>query len=242
MLTLFQLPPSWGIPSFSPPCMKLETWLRMTGIPYEVGVFNLARAPKAKLPYLEDQGELMCDSTLVLDPLMARYKVDPDRGLGAVDRAVGLAVRRMLKEHMYWMIVYFRWREEPSFQVMRQTFLSFLPSALPEAARDQIIARTRADLLEQLRQQGMGRHSPDEVLRLASADLEAASVLLGGKPFFFGDEPTTIDATLYATVSNIIDAPIASPLRDLASRHASLVAHTRRMERRYFPELAAARG
>lgn len=33
MVTLYQPPGAWGIPSVSPFCVKLETWLRMAGVP-----------------------------------------------------------------------------------------------------------------------------------------------------------------------------------------------------------------
>ena len=35
MIKLFQFPPYWGLPNASPFCMKVETYLRMTGIPYQ---------------------------------------------------------------------------------------------------------------------------------------------------------------------------------------------------------------
>jgi glutathione S-transferase len=48
--------------------MKVENYLRMTGIPYEVvDDFDLAKAPKGKLPYIEDAGGL------ILDYLKATY-------------------------------------------------------------------------------------------------------------------------------------------------------------------------
>ena len=33
MIKLFQFPPAFGLPNASPFCMKLETWLRMAGLP-----------------------------------------------------------------------------------------------------------------------------------------------------------------------------------------------------------------
>ncbi len=35
MLRLYTLPGAWGMPSISPFCTKLETWLRMTGLAFE---------------------------------------------------------------------------------------------------------------------------------------------------------------------------------------------------------------
>ena len=35
-IKLFQFPRMFGIPNLSPFCCKLETWLRITRVPYEV--------------------------------------------------------------------------------------------------------------------------------------------------------------------------------------------------------------
>jgi glutathione S-transferase len=54
--------------------MKVENYLRMTSIPYEVvDDFALAKAPKGKLPYIEDAGRAIADSGLILDYLKATY-------------------------------------------------------------------------------------------------------------------------------------------------------------------------
>jgi len=35
MIKLYQFHPAWGLPNPSPFCMKVETYLRMAGLPYE---------------------------------------------------------------------------------------------------------------------------------------------------------------------------------------------------------------
>lgn len=40
--------------------------------------------------------------------------------------------------------------------------------------------------------QGMGRNTPEEVVILAKKDLDAMSLFLGNKKFFFGDKPVTV--------------------------------------------------
>ena len=36
MIKLYQFKPAWGLPNPSPFCMKVETYLRMAGLSYEV--------------------------------------------------------------------------------------------------------------------------------------------------------------------------------------------------------------
>ena len=56
-IKLYQFPPALELPNASPFCMKLETYLRMAGLPFEsVYTLNLRRAPKGKLPFINDGG------------------------------------------------------------------------------------------------------------------------------------------------------------------------------------------
>lgn len=56
----------------------------------------------------------------------------------------------------------------------------------------------------------MGRNSPDEVDEIAKKDLTALSTLLDDKPYLYGDQPTTIDATLFGTLVSLYDPPLNS--------------------------------
>jgi hypothetical protein len=57
MIKLHQFAPAFGLPNASPFCMKVETYLRMAGLPYErVNSGDVLRAPKGKLPVIDDDG------------------------------------------------------------------------------------------------------------------------------------------------------------------------------------------
>ena len=85
----------FGIPNISPFCCKLETWLRIAGIPYEVEVTtNPRKGPPGKLPFVDDGGVIIADSTIIIDHLKRTRGVDPDAGLDASQRALALATRR----------------------------------------------------------------------------------------------------------------------------------------------------
>lgn len=46
---------------------------------------------------------------------------------------------------------------------------------------------------KKVKAQGMGVHTPEEVSQFGCADLKVLSDMLADKPFFFGDEPTTVN-------------------------------------------------
>jgi len=50
-------------------CTKLETFLRITKLPYEIVETLPLKAPRGKLPYIEDQGQVITDSRLILNYL-----------------------------------------------------------------------------------------------------------------------------------------------------------------------------
>lgn len=105
MITLYTAPSFWGLPSISPPCMKLETWLRMAKLPYQAVIVtaqDFAIAPKGKIPFINYQGKLFGDSTLIIEMLKQAEGIDLEVNLTCTERAISLAFRRMIKENIYW--------------------------------------------------------------------------------------------------------------------------------------------
>src|SRR5690348_4249172 len=68
-IKLFQFPRMFAIPNLSPFCCKLETWLRMARIPYEVTTADPRGAPKGKLPFIEEAGVRIADTSLIIEHL-----------------------------------------------------------------------------------------------------------------------------------------------------------------------------
>jgi HPt (histidine-containing phosphotransfer) domain-containing protein/glutathione S-transferase len=237
VLRLVQMKRSWGLPNISPACMKLETWLRMTNIPYEVAPLDVANAPKGKIPYvvLED-GNRLGDSTLIIEHLKARYGKDPDAELTTEQRAIALAFRRMMKEDLYWVICYSRYKDASNWSIYRQHLVDSLEGVPPEQ-RPAIADMYQKLITDQLQGQGMGRHSQEEVYRLGTEDVAAVSDFLGNKSFFMGERPTTVDATVYAYLANILEVPLPSSVKDFGLSRENLVRYLQRMRSRFFPDL-----
>jgi glutathione S-transferase len=240
MIRLVQTLGAWGLPNISPPCMKLETWLRISGVPYQVAPLDMANAPKGKIPYIIDQdGSRIGDSTLIVSHLKAARGVDPDAELTSEQRAVALAFRRMLKENFYWVIIHERYKEERNWPQYREILIGNL-GFLPEEHRGPGADMYRKMILDQLQGHGMGRHTAEEVHRIGREDLAAVSDHLGNKPFFLGERPTTVDATVYAYVASMIGMGLPSPVRDFGRSRENLVRYCQRMHQRFFPELSSA--
>src|SRR5215471_371395 len=108
MITLYQYIPAWGLPDISPFVTKVDCYLRMTGLSYELVQFpptELVKTPKGKLPIIEDHGRQVADSGFIIDYLKATYGDTLDAHLSSRDRAVGAAFRRMMEESLYWSAI-----------------------------------------------------------------------------------------------------------------------------------------
>lgn len=232
MIVLHQFPPAYGLPNASPFCMKLETWLRMAGLEYEtVCGFALAKAPKGKMPYIEDGGKTLADSGLIIDHLKAAYGDRLDAHLTPRQRAATLAFTRLMDEHLYWTQIYVRWIEPEGWGKFRADFFRSVPFPL----RPVVERVARHSLKKEFWGQGMGRHSPEEIHALANADLDALSDWLGGNPYFHGEAPSSLDAAAYAYLANILWTPYESPVKARAQALGNLEAFCRRMKEKYYP-------
>ena len=238
IITLYTTPPLWGLPSISPPCMKLETWLRIAKLPYKrVTEINLAEAPKGKVPYIDYQGKRIGDSTLIIEMFKEKEGIDLDRGLTASERAISLAFRRMLKENVYWGVIEIRYNVEENWRVYREVIASMLLPRTPPKEWEPQIEQFGENIRNQMYGHGMGRHSSKEIFQIISADFQALSDFLADKPFFMGDQPTTLDATAYAYIGNVIKPPLPSPIFDYVIQLENLCQHYERVRNQFFSDI-----
>ena len=86
--------------------------------------------------------------------------------------------------------------------------------------------------------QGILRHSDQEILESGICDWRAVLTVMCGGPFFFGDEPTGVDAIVFGALATTVLTPIESPIRDFLRSQPAVVAYADRMLARFFPEFA----
>ena len=230
MIKLHQFPPVFGR-NVSPFTLKLETWLKLTGLPYRVvAIRNPGQGPKGKLPFIEDDdGTFVADSSLIIEHLSRTRGIDLDAGLDPSRRALALALQRLFEDHLYFVGVWSRWVDAEGWA----TFGPALFAGFPPAARHLVAPFVRRKVRKSLDAQGLGRHSQDELYAMGRADLEAISILLADRPFFVADRPTTIDAVAYGALANLLLVPIETDLKRSAQGFGNLVAWTEAMERRF---------
>jgi glutathione S-transferase len=233
-LRLFVMGGGWGVPfrTSSPFPLKLEAWLRMTGIRYELVVENdPGKGPKKKSPWIVDVGTRIGDSELIIAYLKDRYCVDPDAGMTADERALALAWHRTFEEHYHQAF-----EHELFLGRGGNERLTEFVATLPALVRTLVRGRIASQLRRQLYARGLGRHDPATIVAMGKADLDAADAFLGDKAYFLGDVARTVDAAVFGFLGASIYVPGDNPLFRHAASLRRLVAYTERMRERFFPE------
>ena len=231
MITLHQFPAGFDVPNISPFCLKVETYLRMTGLEYKVrSTFNPRKAPKAKLPYIELDGEKIADSEIIVRELSKRLGADMDSQLTAAERGRALCITRTCDEHLVSLMVYFRWLDDEGWQQVKPAFFGRMPLPL----RRLVPGIVQKALRKNFYGQGLGRHSRDELLQFAAEDLQALNDLLGEADYFGGTQPCSADASAYGVLANLILSSLETPVNRLAREHPALVRYCERVRERYW--------
>jgi glutathione S-transferase len=233
-IRLFAFGTGWGVPfaTAAPFPLKLATWLRLAELPFDFVVANdPGKGPKGKSPWIEYGAVRMGDSTLIIEHLQERFDIDLDAHLDARQRALAVAVQRMLEEHYHQcfehQLFFGRGGEERlrEFAAGMPIPLRWLvPTVLKRAFRKQLHAR------------GMGRHSEDVIVAQGASDLDALAELLGDQPYFLGDRPSSIDACVFGFLGVSLYVAGDNPLYRYGASRENLMRYCERMRARYFPE------
>jgi glutathione S-transferase len=235
LIKLFQFPRMFSIPNLSPFCCKLETWLRIAHIPYEVVDSDPRQGPKGKLPFIEDGGVRIADTSLIIDHLKRTRGVDPDARLDFAQRATALLVQRTLEEHYAFVTLYTHFIRGEGWRHTRAAF-----DAVPAVIRPPVQSMVRARMRKILWKQGILRHSDEDIVEAGLSDWRAVLAVMLGTPFFFGNEPTGTDAIVFGALATTVLTPIDSPIRDFLRSEPRCVEYAERMLAQFFPELAGA--
>jgi len=226
MITLYQFPAAYGLSSMSPFCTKVEVYFKLADIDYQLEYALVPFAPKRKLPYIDDDGIIVADSSDIISHCRSNYGDSLDDGLSKSDHAIGHALQRTLEEHFYWSLVYSRWIDPAGWAVYRKQVWKLLPFGL----RWPLLLLSRRRMKTYLHGQGLGRHKAADIYDRGVADIDSIANFLGDRHFLFGDRPCSYDAVLYAFMRHVSLFPVESPLTRSLYSHEKLLAYTVRMK------------
>jgi len=235
MIKLLKFGPGFGTSDFSPFVLKVETYFKMTGVEYQGVPSDVRKAPKKKLPVVEVDGRVICDSSAIIEHFESKRTDKLDAQLDAKSRAIGEAFKSMIEEHFYYVAMMMRWVMDDGWAVFKPEFVgtilagagvpSFLRGFIANSARRAVIAQTKA--------QGTGRHSREEVVAIGRRLYDALDTQLGEGKFLLGDEPSTYDATAWAFITVALAPMFDNELRKYGAQKKNIAAYLARMNEKY---------
>ena len=233
-IILHRFGPFLGAPDSSPFVIKVMVLLKLAGLSYSAVQGTPLKAPKKLLPYIEDAGVTVADSSLIRRHIERKYGFEFDATLSAEQKAVAWAVERMCEDHLYFAMLDARWFDRVAFHKGVGTMFGVVPLPLRLLAKVMLRRANAARLYGH----GLGRHSRADLAMLAALDIDALAALIGDKPYLMGDKPCGSDAFVFGIVTSILTPSLDIPLRAAMQKHANLLAYRDRMTRQLFPELA----
>ncbi|XP_057371542.1 failed axon connections-like [Daphnia carinata] len=239
---LYQFSRTKNIPSPSPFCLKVETWLRMAGVKYENVDHKMKfRSNKGQLPFVEFNGAEIADSAVIIKELGGHFNTDMDAHLTSEQRNVVHATITMLENHYHWIDIWWRTKNpDAMLQGYKIDLQHMVGSKLPLGLLKlyyRFAFRRRG--IKKVRATGIGVHTPEEIIKMGKDDLKVLADMLGEKTFFFGDEPTTLDVVVFSNIAQlvVVDKEVAHPLRDwLLEEGKNLVQHFEKIKEKYYPD------
>jgi glutathione S-transferase len=231
MITLYVFGPGFGLPDPSHFVMKTEIQLKMAWLAYRTDTTGFHAAPKGKLPYIDDDGVKVPDSTFIRAHIERKYKLDLDAALSPRERADSWAIERMLEDHLGWAMGHARWLIPENFAKGPAHFFDGAPEAMREKLRSDALAKVTASMWGH----GIGRHSLDEIAALADRSLSSLSTLLGDREYVMGDKIAAVDALAAPLLASILTPFFESKVRDAAEKYDNLVAYADRVMGQYYP-------
>jgi len=232
MIKLYSFGSSLGVMDPSPFVVKVDVFLRFSGLPYETfpDFNNIKKSPKGKLPFIEDDGQKVADSSFIIDYLIKKYDLPLDDFLTEEQKAISHLITKSLDENLYWCLVYSRWVADDTWPLISKTFFGKLPWLL----RLFLPKLIRKGVKKNLHGQGVGRHSKSEILDITKQSFSALSALLAEKTYFFGEQPSSFDATVYASLCEFISVDFDNDFNLLAKEYDNLVQFCRRIEKTFY--------
>ncbi len=195
----------WGP---SPFCLKVRAILDRKGVPYERrnvlgwGLVELWRRGRiGKVPALDIDGELICDSTDIAYALDQRFPHPAIIPGSPRERALCHAIEEWADESLYFVGLHLQWNDPQGRKMAAGAFGKTPFGAVAFHAYARRIRR-------QIEGQGTGRKPIEHVRRDLLRHLDAAEELLAGREFAIDGQPRLCDFALMSQLVYLRRTPI----------------------------------
>ncbi|CAB3244932.1 unnamed protein product [Arctia plantaginis] len=226
----------WGLASIDLECLKVLTYMKFIGVPVRVREANNPFfTPKGRLPVMRDGRKLLTNFEEVVEHLKSLH-YSTDVHLNTKQAAEASAFTQYLGEKLYPAYQYAWWVDEKNYcDLTRPTYAKALsiPFNFYYPSRYQNAAKEMIDAL-------YGEHTDlREIERTLYSEaekcLKTLSDRLGESEYFFGNRPSSFDATVFAYLAPLVKAPFPNPtLSNFVKGIANLTRFVARINQKNF--------
>ncbi|KAI9202560.1 uncharacterized protein BJ171DRAFT_177122 [Polychytrium aggregatum] len=201
VMTLYSWPSAFNLPSLDPFCLSLITYLTLCarGSPHwQIQPSSTPQlSPNGAFPMLLAGAEPIAGTSNILAFLKKRDGADLDTHLTESQRAQATALICLIEENLNNALLYTWWLESENFvKSTRPKFSKALGFISRYYVPNQLREKARFRLKGTRTIESDGKEVPEVYLEARDIYKELAK-MLGDKPFFFGDRPTSLDAVAY---------------------------------------------
>ncbi len=245
-LILHRWPGRWNLPSLSPECIAVETYLRLAGLRFAAEDCRTHYAsPSGALPALDQNldvvgGAVPGDTNRDPNGTLARHRIvehlrrkvrDVDAHLGPDDRAQLAAYVALVEHKLATTTAWYQWIDKDRFaKHTRPAYGAAFPAPLSHVLpwmwrRTQLAGAVAVESNDQRVRDGLRDAYESLASKLAST----------GGPYLLGAEPTSVDALLFAHLAYHARAPCMDVARGIMKAFPALVKYVEDVERSLFP-------
>lgn len=190
----------------SPYCGKVRRILKFKGLPFSTREYSgwlamqTGRLSKVgKLPVLEYDGELIQDSTAIAEFLERKHPEPPLYPKSGMPAHLAHVFEDWADESLYWYEVYFRFMWPKAAD---QAF-SVIQEGRPAYEKPLLVAAAIPMMRHKLKQQGLGRYTPEQVTQQFMGHLEHLEGILGAQSWLVGDSCTIADISVASQLAEV---------------------------------------
>lgn len=201
VVDLFVFPRTSAVLHLSPPCFKVEAFLRWTKIPYSVHfVTDLSVSPTGRLPCAIINDKVVTDSEMIISELIAAFNIAPP-SMSAKQERDGRTLRVAMEYATRFHVM--RWQLVDHFDWVVDASREYAPSVPRWILSAAISQKSRKPAIEMLNVHGEGDLSHDHFHAEFLEDMKTVESMVAETGAFVvtTDAPSRFDAAVYAMLN-----------------------------------------
>ncbi|CAJ0955548.1 unnamed protein product, partial [Mesorhabditis belari] len=231
LVILHQFPRSPFVPNLSPFCLKVETFLRIYNIKYQLKESWTSQVDGGQLPFIELNGEKIGESQAVIFKLIKHFKIKEN--LRPHEAATSRAIDRMLDGSTFYTLMNDKVLNNQAFMSREVTGLR-VPAILGKFVASRFANKVKARIMA-----GVGNLSNEDLMEVMRRDVKALADLLGDRQFLFGSRMTLADCSIFGHLASTYYLPFPQLIQELLDKeHINLRDYVERIRETIYSDIA----